>query len=86
MENLEDKIGSLTEEILELKSILKKAKDKEFLYLDLLQNIKESLNVLFIREEENKRFNLGETFDFRESLLNLQSAIKEFENTYKINL
>lgn len=82
----EEKISLLEDEIIELKYQLKKSKDKEMIYLDILSNINTSLNVLFKREEENKRFNLGDIIDFRENLVNLKSAINEYIRIYKLRL
>jgi hypothetical protein len=60
----EDKIEQLESEIVDLKFDLKKSKDKEMIYLDILSNIDNSLKVLFQREEENERFNLGDNVDY----------------------
>lgn len=82
----EEKIEQLESEIVDLKFDLKKSKDKEMIYLDILSNIDTSLKVLFKREEENERFNLGDDVDYRECILNLQSAINEYKRVYKIRL
>lgn len=83
---MEDRIEELEAEIIELKFDLKKSKDKEMIYLDILSNIDTSLKVLFKREEENERFNLGDDVDYRECILNLQSAINEYKRVYKLRL
>ena len=83
---LNDKIESLEEEIIELKYQLKKAKDKELIYLDILSNIYGAIKTLFKREEENNRFNLGEIFDFRENIVSLKSALDEYIRIYKLRL
>ena len=41
---------------------------------------------IYILEEENKRFNLGENFDFRESCVNLKNYINDCKRIYKIRL
>lgn len=82
----EEKIEHLESEIVDLKFDLKKSKDKEMIYLDILSNIDTSLKVLFKREEENSRFNLGDDIDYRECILNLQSSINEYKRVYKLRL
>lgn len=82
----EEKIEQLESEIVDLKFDLKKSKDKEMIYLDILSNIDTSLKVLFKREEENERFNLGDDIDYRECILNLQSSINEYKRVYKLRL
>ena len=82
----EEKIEQLESEIVDLKFDLKKSKDKEMIYLDILSNIDTSLKVLFKREEENSRFNLGDDIDYRECILNLQSSINEYKRVYKLRL
>jgi hypothetical protein len=82
----EEEIEKLESEIVELKFDLKKTKDKEMIYLDILSNIDNSLKILFKREEENKRFNLGDNIDFRESVVMLQQAMNEYKRVYKLRL
>jgi hypothetical protein len=82
----EEKIESLESEIVDLKFDLKKSKDKEMIYLDILSNIDNSLRVLFKREEENNRFNLGDNIDFRQSMVNLKEAMSEYKRVYKLRL
>jgi len=74
------------DELIELRFQLKESKDKEMKYLAILQDIDRSLKDIFKREEENKRFNLGETFNFRESCVNLQNYINDCKRIYKIRL
>lgn len=81
-----EKIEELEGEIVELKFQLKKSKDKEMIYLDILSNIDTSLKVLFKREQENKRFNLGDEVDYRECVKNLKSALDEYKRVYKLRL
>lgn len=82
----EEEIEELKSEIVDLKFDLKSARDKEMIYLDILSNIDNSLKILFKREEENKRFNLGDNIDFRESVVMLQQAMNEYKRVYKLRL
>jgi len=82
----EEQIEQLESEIVDLKFDLKKSKDKEMIYLDILSNIDNSLRVLFKREEENDRFNLGDNIDFRQSVVNLKEALNEYKRIYKLRL
>lgn len=82
----EDKIEELEGEIIELKFQLQKSKDKEMIYLDILSNIDASLKVLFKREQENERFNLGDEVDYRECIVNLKSSLDEYKRVYKLVL
>ena len=81
-----EKIDLLEEEIIELKYQLKKSKDKEMVYHDILSNIDSGLKTLFKREEENKRFDMGDVIDYRENILNLQNSLNEYKKIYKLNL
>ena len=83
--DLEEKILELEGEIIDLKFDLQKSKDKELKYLDILNNIQISINEIIKREEENKRFNLGEQTDFKEVIFNLKDALTEYKRVYKIN-
>jgi hypothetical protein len=76
----------IEDELIELKFQLKESKDKEMKYLAILQDIDNSLKDIFKREEENGRFNLGETFDFREACVNLKNYINDCKRIYKIKL
>lgn len=76
----------IEDELIELRFQLKESKDKEMKYLAILQDINSSLKDIFKREEENERFNLGETFNFRESCVNLQNYINDCKRIYKIKL
>ena len=82
----EEEIEKLESEIVDLRFDLKKAKDKEMIYLDILSNIDNSLRVLFKREQENERFNLGDNIDFRQSVVNLKEAMDEYKRVYKLRL
>jgi UTP-glucose-1-phosphate uridylyltransferase len=81
-----EKIDLLEEEIIELKYQLKKSNDKEMVYLDILSNIDSGLKTLFKREEENKRFDMGDVIDYRENVVNLQNSLNEYKKIYKLNL
>ena len=81
-----EKIDSLEEEIVELKFQLKKSKDKEMIYLDILSNIDGALKTLFKREEENERFNLGDVVDYRENIVNLKNSLDDYKRIYKLRL
>lgn len=81
-----EKIEQLESEIVDLKFDLKKSKDKETIYLDILSNIDYSLRILFKREQENERFNLGDDINFRESVVNLKNAMDEYKRVYKLRL
>jgi hypothetical protein len=81
-----EKIEELEGEIVELKFQLKKSKDKEMIYLDILSNIDTSLKVLFKREQENERFNFDDEIDYRECVKNLKSALDEYKRIYRLKL
>ena len=82
----EDKIEELEGIIINLKFDLKKSKDKEMIYLDILSNIDNSLKVLFKREEENERFDLGDDVNYRECIVNLKNALDDYKDIYKLRL
>jgi hypothetical protein len=82
----EDEIESLKSEIVDLRFDLKKSKDKEMIYLDILSNIDNSLKELFKREEENERFNLGDNVDFKQSVMNLKMSMDEYKRVFKLRL
>jgi hypothetical protein len=82
----EDKIEELEGIIIDLKFDLKKSKDKEMIYLDILSNIDNSLKVLFKREEENERFDLGDDVNYRECIVNLKNALDDYKDIYKLRL
>lgn len=79
-----DKISQLEDEIVELRFALKESRDKQLIYLDILTNINTSLKDLFEREHENERFNFGDEVDYRECLVNLDKALKEYKRIYRI--
>ena len=81
-----EKIEELEGLIVDLKFDLKKSKDKEMIYLDILSNINNSLTILFKREQENERFNLGDDVNYRECIVNLKSSLDEYKRIYKLRL
>jgi hypothetical protein len=54
--------------------------------LDILSNIDIALKTLFKREEENKRFDMGDVVDYRENLINLKTSLDEYIRIYKLRL
>ena len=68
----------------ELKYQLKKSRDKEYVYLDILSTIEESLKVFFKEEEENKRFGLNDEIDYRECIVNLKKSLDEYKKVNKL--
>jgi hypothetical protein len=81
----DEKIEELEGEIVDLRFDLKRSRDKELIYLDILSNIDLSIKELINREKENERFNLGETIDYKEAVVNLKNALNEYKRVYKIN-
>jgi hypothetical protein len=79
-----DRISELEDEIVELRFALKESRDKQLIYLDILTNIDTSLKDLFEGERENERFNFGDEVDYRECLVNLDKALKEYKRIYRI--
>jgi len=82
--NYEEELDKLNEQICDLTIDLKKSKDKELIYKDILFNIETSLGDLIKREQENERFNLGETIDHKQALLNLKASLDEYKRIYKL--
>jgi hypothetical protein len=76
---LTEKIDLLEDEIIELKYQLKKSRDKEYVYLDILSTIEESLKVFFKEEEENNRFGFNDEIDYRECIVNLKKSLDEYK-------
>jgi len=79
-----DRISELEDEIVELRFALKESRDTQLIYLDILTNIDTSLKDLFERERENERFSFGDEVDYRECLVNLDKALKEYKRIYRI--
>lgn len=82
----EEKIRALEEEIIELKSDLKESRLKESIYYNIISDINSSIRDIFKREEENERFKLGETFNFKECLINLKSYLDEVKRVYRLRI
>jgi UTP-glucose-1-phosphate uridylyltransferase len=82
--DLEEKITELEGEIYDLRFELQNSKLKEMTYLDILNNIQTSLNQVIKREEENKRFNLGDQTDFKQIIFNLKNSLDEYKRVYKL--
>jgi hypothetical protein len=80
----EDKIDELNEKIIDLSFDLKKSKDKELIYKDILFNIETSLNVLIKKEEENERFKFNDVIDYKEALFNLKKSLDQYKYLYKL--
>ena len=80
----EEEIDSLNEKICDLSFELKQSKDKELIYKDILFNIETSLSDLIKRDQENERFNLGETIDHKQALFNLKTSLDEYKRIYKL--
>lgn len=80
----EEEIDNLNEKIFDLTIDLKKSKDKELIYKDILSNIESSLNDLTKLEQYNERFNLNETIDHKQALVNLKTSLDEYKRIYKL--
>ena len=80
-----ERIEQLEVENIDLKFELKQCKDKELIYLDILNNIQGSLDDLFQREKDSDRFRLMEEFDYREAIVNLDKSLKEYKRIYRVN-
>jgi hypothetical protein len=81
---LKEEIDNLNEKICDLSFDLKQSKDKELIYKDILFNIETSLVDLIKHEQDNERFNLGETIDHKQALLNLKASLDEYKRIYKL--
>jgi len=80
-----ERIEQLEVENIDLKFELKQCKDKELIYLDILNNIQGSLDDLFQREKENEMLYIVEDIDYRELLVNLDNSLKEYKRIYRVN-
>jgi len=80
-----ERIEQLEVENIDLKFELKQSKDKELIYLDILNNIQTGLDDLFQREHENERFHLDENIDYRDALINLNKSLQEYKRVYRVN-
>ena len=80
----EDKIDELNEKIIDLSFDLKKSKDKELIYKDILFNIETSLNDLIKKEQDNERFKFNDVIDYKEALFNLKKSLDQYKYLYKL--
>ena len=74
-----------TDKIIELEFEIRDVRDKMNIYLDILNNIDNSVSELFEREKENERFGISEHVDYRECLVNLRAALREYKRVYRVN-
>jgi hypothetical protein len=74
-----------TDKIIELEFEIRDVRDKMNIYLDILNNIDISVSELFDREKENERFGFSEPVDYRECLINLRGALREYKRIYGVN-
>jgi hypothetical protein len=69
-------IEELEDEIIELKQSNKSSKEQHI--LDFLFSIKKSCNDIIKADEENIRFNLNESYDYKNAITILNHNISEF--------
>jgi len=81
----EQEYEELEGKIIDLQFELKKCKDRELVFLEIISTIDISLKDLFHREEENLRFNIDEEINYRDCLLNLKLALNEYKRVYRVN-
>lgn len=81
----EQECEELEGKIIDLQFELKKCKDRELIFLEIISTIDLSLKDLFNREEENLRFNIDEEINYRDCLLNLKLALNEYKRVYRVN-
>lgn len=81
----EQEYEELEGKIIDLQFELKKCKDRELVFLEIISTIDISLKDLFHREEENLRFNIQEEINYRDCLLNLKLALNEYKRVYRVN-
>ena len=81
----EQEYEELEGKIIDLQFELKKGKDRELVFLEIISTIDISLKDLFHREEENLRFNIDEEINYRDCLLNLKLALNEYKRVYRVN-
>lgn len=81
----EQEYEELEGKIIDLQFDLKKCKDRELVFLEIISTIDISLKDLFHREEENLRFNIDEDINYRDCLLNLKLALNEYKRVYRVN-
>lgn len=81
----EEQYEELEGKIIDLQFDLKKCKDRELIFLEIISTIDLSLKDLFNREEENLRFHIDEEINYRDCLLNLKLALNEYKRVYRVN-
>lgn len=81
----EQEYEELEGKIIDLQFELKKCKDRELIFLEIISTIDLSLKDLFHREEENLRFRIEEDINYRDCLLNLKLALNEYKRVYRVN-
>ena len=79
-----DNCQEFHEQNIELEFEIREVKDRMNVYLDILNNIDNSVSELFEREKENERFGISEHVDYRECLVNLRSALREYKRVYRV--
>ena len=81
---MEDKerIQELEGIIFDLKSELRECVDKERIYQEILFEINDSIDKLFIREKENERFRFDDKIDYRQYVINLKKDLNEYKRIY----
>lgn len=73
-EELEDEITQLRQE----------DRSKEEHILQMLFDIRNSCSEILKRDEENERFKLGETFNYKECIVGLEQNINNFIKDYNL--
>lgn len=80
-----DQCRELEDQIIDLRFALKESRDKELIYLDILNNIDSSLIDLFEREKENEMLYIIEDINYRDCLVGLQKSLREYKRVYNVN-
>ena len=80
-----DDCQDVHEKNIELEFEIRDVKDKMNVYLDILNNIDNSVSELFEREKENERFGISEHVDYRECFSNLRLSLREYKRVYRVN-
>lgn len=80
-----DQCRELEDQIIDLRFALKESRDKELIYLDILNNIDSSLIDLFEREKENEMLYIIEDINYRDCLIGLQKSLREYKRVYNVN-
>ena len=74
--------SELEGDIFDLKSELRECVDKERIYREILFEINDSIDKLFIREKENERFRFDDKIDYRQYVINLKKDLNEYKRIY----